>query len=172
MERGLVMYDLEMQRTLLRLAYMEALESRDPSTQNGALLVDDFGNVLVGEYNRFPKNVAETPERWDRAVKLRWIEHAERNVCFAAARKGINAKNLIMVCPWAACMDCARAIIQCGIKALVTHKQAYDRTPECWKADVDEALGMLKEAGVRIIVFDGEIGGVEDVRHSGQVWNP
>ncbi|MDP3999203.1 MAG: deaminase [bacterium] len=167
-----VLDDREMLRYLLRLAYQEAQKSRDPSTQNGAVLVSDTGRILVQDHNHFPMGVQETPERWDRAVKLKWIEHAERNVCYRGAWEGVGTKGLIMVCPWAACMDCARAIIQCGIKALVTHKQAHDRTPERWKADVDEALGMLKEAGVQIIYYDGEIGGIEGLRHSGEVWNP
>lgn len=167
-----VLENLILQRVLMRGAYKAAQMSRDPSTQNGAFLVDDAGHVLADDYNRFPEGIKETLERWDRSVKLKWIEHAERNVCYAAAKLGVETKSLIMVCPWAACMDCARAIIQCGIKALVTHKQAHDRTPERWKADVDEALGMLREAGVEIVYYDGEIGGVGEVRHSGQIWTP
>lgn len=164
--------DRSLLRILLRWAYKEAQKSLDPSTQNGGLLVDQDGRVLAADHNHFPHGVKGTAERWDRSVKLRWIEHAERNTCYAAGRSGLKTKGLIMVCPWAACMDCARAIIQCGIKALVVHKQAMDRTPERWKADVDEALGMLREAGVEIVYYDGEIGGVGEVRHSGQVWNP
>ncbi len=156
---------------LLHLAYDYAAGSRDPSTQNGALLVDDEGTVLVHDINRFPQHIAESDKRWERPLKYKFIEHAERNVCYAAAREGIATKGLTMVCPWAACADCARAIIQSGIKCLVTHKQAHDKTPEQWKEEIAIALSMLEEAGVEVVMYDGEVGASE-VLHSEELWNP
>ena len=76
-----------------------------------------------------------------------------------------------MVCPWAACSDCARAIIQSGVKKLVTHKQAGDRSPPFWKEEIKVAFEMLNEAKVEIVLFDGKVDGPE-VRHSGEVWTP
>ena len=149
----------------------KAKESPDPSTQNGAILISADGEMLSAEVNRFPDGVKETPERWQRPLKYKIIEHAERNAIFAAGRAGIKTDGLIMVACWATCTDCARAIIQSGIKLLVTHKQAYDRSPESWKTDIDLALQMLKEAGVEVVMYDGEIG-VKRLRHSGELWNP
>lgn len=148
-----------------------AKQSRDPSTQNAALLVDSNGLIIGSDVNRFPDGVLETPERWERPLKYKIIEHAERNVIFQLARRGIKTEGLIMVCPWAACSDCARAIIQCGIKKLVTHKQAHERSPEFWQKEIDVAFAMLREANVEIVMFDGVLG-VEGVLHSGQLWNP
>jgi len=169
-------------KELLRIAYEEAAKSPDPSTQNGAILVDEQGNVLVKDHNRFPKNVKYLPERWERPLKYKVIEHAERNVIFKQARQpstwhkkydGVvsGTQGMTMVCPWAACSDCARAIIEAGIVRLVTHKQAGDRSPDFWRKEIDVAFTMLREAGVEIIEFDGEVGGPE-VRHSGETWNP
>ena len=158
-------------KSLLKTAYEKAKESKDPSTQNAALLVNDAGNVLVADINRFPEGVITNKERWERPLKYKFIEHAERNVCYISAKQGIKTWGLTMVCSWAACSDCARAIIQSGIVRLVTHQQAHERSPEFWAKEIEIAFAMLKEAGVEIIMYDGKIG-VEDVLRSGQLWTP
>lgn len=158
-------------RWLLAIAYQEAKLSPDPSTQNGALLIDQDGAIVSRAVNRFPNGVKTTPERWERPLKYKVIEHAERNVLFNLARTGIRTEGLVMVCPWAACADCARAIIQCGIKKLVTHQQAHDKSPEFWRKEIEIAFVMLREAEVEVVMYDGLMG-VEGVLHSGQLWNP
>lgn len=170
---------------LLRKAYEIAAASPDPSTQNGALIVSlphDFSEdetrytVLGGGCNHFPKGVTETPERWnDRALKYKLVQHAERDA-LANVRRSLQLPHLdghTMVCPWAACTDCAKAIIQDGIARLVIHKQAHDRTPPAspWMEDIKVAHMMLGETGVEIVVVDGKING-PSVRHSGQLWTP
>ncbi len=158
-------------KELLALAYRVAKSSVDPSTQNGAILIQSDGSVRAMGCNRLPDNIASKPERWERPLKYKVVEHAERNVIYKAARYGIATDGLIMVCPWAPCTDCARAIIQSGIKKLITHKQAYDRSPDSWRVDIDLALSMLAEASIDVLMFDGFVG-VPSLRHSGQVWNP
>ncbi len=158
-------------KKLLAVAYEVAKQSHDPSTRNGALLVDDNGVVLGSDYNQFPCGVQETPKRWERPLKYRVIEHAERNVIFKLARLGISTDGLTMVCPWSPCSDCARAIIQAGICALVEHKQANDRTSEFWRGELEIAHEMLHDAGVEVITYDGEVG-IKGALHNGQLWNP
>lgn len=159
-------------RPYLVQAYGYSKQSLDPSTQNGALLVDKNGSVLWQDCNRIPSGVRSTPERWQKPLKYKVCEHAERNAIYSAACSGIKTFGLTMVSPWMPCCDCARAIIISGIKKLVTHQQAFDRTPERWKADQDLALGMLKEAGVEVVFYNGPIGGVEGIRFNGELWNP
>ena len=156
---------------LLRQAYDLAFRSPDPSTQNGALLINQYGKVLVSDFNRLPPNIKSIYERWQKPLKYKMCEHAERNVIYSAACLGIKTFNKIMVCPWMPCCDCARAIIVSGINKLVTHKQAYDRTPERWKEDQALALSMLQEAGVEVIMYDGRIELVT-VRFDGEYWSP
>lgn len=156
---------------LFKVAYNHAKLSPDPSTQNAALLVNDAGLVFAKAVNEFPCGVHYTPERWQKPLKYKIIEHAERNVLFQLAKTGPRTDGLIMVCPWAACSDCARAIIQCGIKQLITHKQAHDRSPDFWRQEIEIAFMMLQEAGVEVVMYDGVIG-VEKVLHSGNLWNP
>lgn len=156
----------------MRVAYDYAAEnSSDPSTQNGAILVDKAGSIQCYGANCFPMGIRETPERWERPLKYKIVEHAERNACYAAARLGIRTNGLITVCPWAPCPDCARAIIQSGICLLATHKQAYDLSPERWKTEIDLAIALLKEAGVAFQMFDGHVG-AKPVRFNSIVWFP
>ena len=156
---------------LLQEAYRLAEGSPDPSTHNAALLVDERGIVLSSGINEFPQGVDYTEERWERPLKYQVIEHAERNSIFAAAKAGIAVDGLTMVCPWAACADCARAIIQAGVRRLVTHKDAYDRSPERWKESIAIAFTMLEEAGIEVVFCTGKIGDVSHL-HSGERWDP
>jgi dCMP deaminase len=158
-------------KELLRKAYETATHSHDPSTQNGALLIDDSGTIIQEDCNRFPDGVAETVERWEKPLKYKIIEHAERNVIFKSCKNQSITQGMTMVCPWAACSDCARAIIQSGIKRLITHKQAHEKSPEFWQKEIEVAFLMMKEAGVEVFMYDGPVGGPE-VLHSGQKWNP
>lgn len=157
----------------LKMTYDVATQSPDESTQNGALLVSDTGVIhpeLFG-FNRFPTGVVYTPERWVRPTKYKFVEHAERVTILAHARAGVPTLGLTMVCAWAACTDCARAIIEAGIVRLVTHKQAADRAPKFWADEVAVAFTMLREADVEILLWDGQVGGPE-VLHSGVRWTP
>jgi deoxycytidylate deaminase len=76
-----------------------------------------------------------------------------------------------MYCPWAACGECARAIIQCGIKKLVVHKQRMDQTPERWLDNVLKANKMLVDCGVVLQVYDGPVGG-NMILVNGEEWQP
>src|SRR3989338_788827 len=85
-------------RALLEIAYKEAEKSPDPSTQNGALLINDNGTILAMGHNRFPHGVEGTPKRWKKPLKYELIQHAERSAIFDASRKGIPTEGLIMIC--------------------------------------------------------------------------
>ena len=166
--------------------YKLATKSRDLSSQNGAGLFSREGEFLGQGYNDFPCGVEWTEERAStRPIKYEYTEHAERNAVFDAAigcqhgdtytRDPLH--NCVMVCPWAACADCARAIIQIGVKHLYVHKQRMDLTNQGahaaqWADKVDRALGMMLEAGVEIHYHDGWLAGAPDIRADGKLWSP
>jgi dCMP deaminase len=163
-------------RQLLRLAYEVAVTSNDASTQNGAFLARRGVPILeTAATNGLPDGVSATPERMQHPLKYTAFEHAERNAIYRAARQGIATEGLTLVCPWAACTDCARAIIQSGVKELVTqHPDAgasADPGSADWNASIQEAMRMLAEAGVKVTYYDGPIGGIA-VRRHGEVIHP
>ena len=158
-------------KELLRFAYEAAKTSPDPSTKNCTLLVDNNNDVVIVDVNRFPDGVKNTPERLIKPAKYQFVEHAERNAFFSAARDGISTRGLVLISPWFPCVECARGIIQSGIVEVVVHKQACDRIHETWKESLQIAKNMLEEAGVRIVYYDGKIG-VEGALFNGEKWNP
>lgn len=131
-------------------------KSKDPSTQNVATLFDDNLRPIVTAVNNFPAGVAEKPERWDKPIKYKFVEHAERNVIYKAAKWGIPTKGLKMFCPWFACADCARAIIQAGISEVIGFEKSAKLTNDRWKDLVGIGDLMLDEAGVKRIYIDND----------------
>ncbi|MFZ3054869.1 MAG: deaminase [Minisyncoccales bacterium] len=156
---------------LLKTAYLEAQKSTNISTQNSALLINDNENIILSAVNSFPNGIKETGERQnDKPTRYKYSVHAERNVIYLAANKGIKTEGLTMVCPWATCTECAQSIIQAGIKRLITHKQALEKSGH-WQEDMEFAFNMLREAGVEIIVFDGKMN-IGKILRSGEYWEP
>ncbi len=160
----------------LRHCYRSAYRSPDPSTQNGALLFHIPGRIPILETascNEFPFGVAYLEERWERPAKYGFIEHAERNAIFKAASLGIRTQGLGMAAAWAACADCARAIIQAGIHELVRHEPSYWEGGERWLESIAVGDTMLKEAGVKITVHKDTVDvGLAPIRRDGALWQP
>ena len=141
---------------LLRLAYKEALRSPDPSTQNGVLICQGR-KILQYGHNHFPEGVRDDiPERWERPAKYGFIEHGERDAVYAAAREGTATCNGTMYACWAACDDCARAIIGAGITEVYTHLNSLAETRfgikvnETWKAPIIRGITMFNEAKIPV----------------------
>lgn len=145
------MTNQEMYEWVMAQVLRQAQRSPDPSTQNGAVLIMENRDVrwVTASVNEFPAGVEYTDERWVRPNKYQYIEHAERNCIYRAARYGISTFGGTMVCPWAACSDCARAIIQAGVQTLVTLSPT-DNTNERWMDSIAIAMQMLKEGGVTV----------------------
>ena len=157
----------------LFMAYQHASEmSDDPVTQNGSVLILPDTNRLLFGTNHLPPGVAKTDQRLHtRPTKYLYIEHAERDVIFKAARKGYRTEGATLVVPWFACADCARAIVCAGIAHVIGHKQILDKTPDRWRKSVDEGWQILTEGGVTCELYDGWIRDVE-VLFDGSPWEP
>ena len=164
-------------RSLLREAYRVAgKESNDPSTQNGALIINREGRVLVSGWNRLPPGIAANPDRLMPPLKDRCVVHAEQAVICEAARKGVALAGLTLVCPWAACVPCACAIISAGIARLVMHEDAFRKTPYRSRDEVIVARNLFFEAGVEVISCSGAVNDPRldkvKIRFDGAVWYP
>lgn len=169
-------YDIRydpMHQVYFRQLYLYAMNnSQDPSTQNAALLTDENSGIITMECNNIPLRVDHNEERWERPNKYHYVEHAERNTLYKAAKMGMSTQDCTMYCPWYACSDCARAIIQCGIKRVIGHKQYFDIMPERWGESCSIGLKMMQEAGIECVVWSGEVGGNISILVDGKEFTP
>lgn len=138
----------------MRLARSMAAElSKDPSTKVGAiLLAPDSLQVLSLGYNGMPRGIDETQaERWERPTKYLYVEHAERNCLYNACRHGTPVEGSTCVVTLFPCVDCCRALIQSGVKMVVTVEPDFDdaRWGEQWTFSRD----LLLEAKVETIML-------------------
>lgn len=164
------------QRAMLVRAYKCALGSPDPRTQNGAVLT--LGDLIIAQScNTLPRGVGNDPARLEPPAKYEFIEHAERNAIYAAARTR-GTLGSTMYCAWAACADCARAIIQAGVYKLVRHHDAtvHGSAPIAggashWNDSISTADLMMREAGIEIIDIVGKLTDFE-IMHAGELWSP
>ena len=155
-------------------AYAQAVNSPDPSSQNGAIIVERLAdgnfNVLSKGYNHFYPGVPGDVE--PREEKYRQIQHAERDAIYQAASKGAPLKGRIMVCPWAACEPCGLGIIGVGLDALIVHKQRCELTDRHWVDKVSDAITWIQNSGVALYEYDGPVPGTLPILVSGKLWSP
>lgn len=131
-------------RRYLRLAKHWAEEnSKDPSTKVGAVIVNRFNRVVGLGYNGFPEGVRDTPERLnDRPTKYKFVVHAEANAILNAVADVRGCT--IYIWPLFTCHECAKLIIQSGIRRVVCPDQETTR----WGDSFADATAMYQEAGV------------------------
>lgn len=137
-------------------AALIAQKSKDPSTKVGCVIVGDDNAVLSMGFNGFPRGIGENDSRrWKRPEKYHWVEHAERNAIYNAARNGINLNGARAYLNWEPkpCADCTRALIQVGIKEIIGPDRAFSGKGAGKHYSINHADIMLKEAGVRQRVF-------------------
>jgi len=149
-------------RHFLELAYQHGnATSPDPSTKNGAVLVGSDSKIITYATNRFARGIAETRTRLtDKPTKYRMVVHAENGAVFNAALHGKSTRDATLYCPFYACSECAKAIIQSGIRRVVGHAQfmAIASSHQAWVESIIYGWGMMQEAGVECVLFDGIFG--------------
>lgn len=130
------------------LAHLSALRSKDPHTQVGAAIVDENHRVVSVGYNGFPKGCSDDVFPWDRDgdslnSKYLYVVHAELNAILNAPRSLQGCTLYVSLFP---CNECAKSIIQSGIKRIVYESDKYADT-EAMKA----SRRMLEAAGIELI---------------------
>lgn len=140
----------------LRLAREIASWSSDPGRRVGAVVVGPHNEIRATGYNGLPRGISEKPERLLRdaiGTKYLWSEHAERNAVFNAARNGVSLEGCSIYVTLFPCADCARAILQSGIKRLIcfsADQSESDYFGPSWKV----ANEMLLEGHVEISTYE------------------
>lgn len=129
----------------MQIAQVIAQRSKDPSTQGGAVIVDDNNVVLGLGYNGFPRGVKDDDLPWEREggfleTKYAYVVHAEENAVYNSSQKVQGCK---LYCTLFPCNECAKTIIQNGIKEIIYLSDKYHDEP-IWQA----SRKMLDLAGV------------------------
>jgi dCMP deaminase len=115
----------------LELAEQVSSWSKDPSRQIGAVAVGTKGQVLAQGYNGFPRGIKDSSTRYnDREMKYKFVVHAEQNVIYNATYNGVSLDGATLyVWGLPVCSDCAKGVIQTGIKRVVMPSQEI---PDHW----------------------------------------
>jgi len=133
------------------LAHLSAKRSKDPNTQVGACIVDNDKRVVSIGYNGMPFGCSDAEFPWEREgeeleTKYPYVVHAELNAILNSSR---NLKDCILYVSLFPCNNCAKAIIQSGIKKVIYESDKY--------ADQNMTIAskrMLKAAGIELQQLD------------------
>lgn len=143
-------------RYFISICWTVLEKSKDRSTKVGAVIVDQYNNLMNTGFNGFPTGIDDTNEEYHkRPAKYDYTEHAERNAIFQAAAGRGGTRGATMYLGHnperAICTGCARGIIQAGIKRVVGPAEVmFAGKGEQWERDCLRAHHMLKDAGVKV----------------------
>jgi dCMP deaminase len=136
----------------IKHAMLVSEKSKDPSTKVGCVLVGGDNEILSTGFNGFSRGVDELiPERWDRPEKYKWVEHAERNAIYNAARNGVRLKGARAYLNWEPipCTDCTRALIQSGIVEIIGPNIPFSGVGAGKHYHLNASVDMIRESGIQ-----------------------
>ncbi len=112
------------------IALLSGKRSKDPGTQVGACIVDEDKKIVGVGYNGFPQGCGDDDFPWEREgefleTKYPYVCHAELNAILNSIK---NLKNCTLYVALFPCNECAKAIIQSGIKEIVFLSEKYKGT--------------------------------------------
>lgn len=136
------------------LAHLSALRSKDPSTQVGAVIVNEHKKIVGIGYNGLPTGLSDDEFPWQREgdfqeSKYAYVVHAELNAILNATQKLQGCSLYVSLFP---CNECAKSIIQSGISEVVYEDDKY--------ADTDSVMvskKMLLQSGVSLRQLDHRV---------------
>jgi len=132
--------------------------SEDRDFQVGCVIVDPKDHVVRATgYNGLPRGVSDTDDaRFDRpsGEKFFWIEHAERNAVYNAARVGVSLAGCTAYVNRFPCADCGRALIQSGVTKIVA--PPIPQSDGALDHSFQVSAQMLAEAGLTLIEYEQE----------------
>ena len=113
------------------IAMLAAKRSKDPNTQVGACIVSPDNIIISTGYNGMPKGCSDDEFPWARSgqeneTKYPYVVHAELNAVLNANGRDLRGSRLyVALFP---CNECAKAIIQSGIREIVYLSDKYKDT--------------------------------------------
>ena len=117
-------------RSFMGVAMLAAGRSKDPNTQVGACIVSPENIIISTGYNGMPKGCSDDDFPWERTgeeTKYPFVVHAELNAILNANGRDLRGSRLyVALFP---CNECAKAIIQSGVKEVLYLSDKYAATP-------------------------------------------
>lgn len=149
----------------MTMVYLVAARSKDERTHIGAVVVGPDREIRSTGYNSFVRGIRDNvPERQEAPEKFYWFEHAERNAIYNATLIGVPLKGCRMYTNGIPCADCARGVIQSGISEIVVDENWNNDNSEKWADSLRSAVEMLKEKGVAVRRWKGNLIDIVKVR--------
>ena len=115
------------------VALLASMRSKDPNTQVGACIVDENNRILSTGYNGFQQACSDDEFPWARegedqnCTKYPYVVHAELNAILNAGGRPLAGSRIyVALFP---CNECAKAIIQSGIREVIYLSDKYAKTP-------------------------------------------
>ena len=141
------------------IALLSSKRSKDPNTKVGACIVDDDHKVVSIGYNGMPKGLDESQLSWNKNdgldSKYWYVCHAEFNAILNT-RNGSSLKGCTLYVTLFPCNECAKAIVQTGIKKIVYLDDKYHDT-----LFTQASRKMLQLAGVELEEYKGRFKEIE-----------
>lgn len=135
------------------IASLSAMRSKDPNTKVGACIVDEENKVVSIGYNGMPRQLDEDQLSWNKGDdldnKYLYVCHAEFNAILNT-RNGSVLKGCRLYVTLFPCNECAKAIVQTGIKEVIFQDNKYEDS-----ISTRASLKMLTLAGITVKRFDG-----------------
>lgn len=134
------------------IALLSAKRSKDPNTQVGACIIDEDNKIVGIGYNGFPRGCGDDKLPWKKKsdnineTKYPYVVHAEANAILNSTK---NLKNCTIYVALFPCNECAKLIIQSGIKKIIYLNNKYSESDSV-KASV-KMLNMAKVSFVKYV---------------------
>lgn len=136
------------------IAELSALRSKDPNTKVGACLVGEDNRVVSIGYNGMPHHLDESKLSWNKGEgldsKYLYVCHAELNAILNV-KSGTSLQGCRCYVTLFPCNECAKALIQSGIKEIVYLDDKYADT-----IGTQASKLMFELAGVKLRQYKGQ----------------
>lgn len=149
--------NVEKLKKFMDIARAVSALSKDRSRKVGVVILGPDNEIRSTGCNGFPRGIDDDlEERHERPEKYFWAEHGERNAIYNAARVGIPLQycTILVAADICLCMDCARAIVQSGIKEVVVEKNYFHSSVPPWDEHGPKVLTLFGEAGISVLGLD------------------
>ena len=138
----------------MNIAVLSALRSKDENTQVGACIVNNKNRIVSIGYNGMPNGCNDIEMPWGRDgaplhTKYPFVCHAELNAILNTKTDLEGCTLYVTLFP---CNECAKAIIQSGIKKVVFYQNKYKDTDSCRASTI-----MFDKSNVKVAEYNGRI---------------